>query len=305
MPQWPEPAVADRDRLGPGRWSPRCGSWSTAGRVQACHGARRPGRRARSAVRPLIASSLVPAPAISWGVSGARPGGFADPAGPPGWPSGALRAYPGQPVRRERRIERQVPATCFHDREQAADRLDAALEVHADQGLRACAQLPEVVGEPVRRLIELAIGQRRSPGDDGGRAGPAGCCSANSSWANRVSRECGTGCWPWSSPAASSCADPAGLVVLRRPCGRWPERYRAMRRRWRPGRPAWTYRPTRAASRPEFQLRLPQGMLTLVVDDHGKGIPHSLLRLTQAVIKCFLPRKCPVSSGARECVMSH
>jgi hypothetical protein len=50
--------------------------------------------------------------------------------------------------------------------------LGAALEAHADQRLRAGAEGGEVAGEPVRRLVELAVGQPGVSGDDGGRARP-------------------------------------------------------------------------------------------------------------------------------------
>ena len=66
----------------------------------------------------------------------------------------------------------RYPLPRLHDREQAADGLGAALEAHADQRLWAGAQAGEVAGEPVRRLVELAVGQPGVPGDDGGRARP-------------------------------------------------------------------------------------------------------------------------------------
>ena len=166
--------VADRDRLGPAGGSRGVDRVAHGVRVQADLGRR--DRLARQ-VGDQAADHEQSGPG-----SGEVPGEFRGRV-PPGLRSGRpgqdghrarFFAYPGQPARRERRVERQVAAARFHDREQAADRVDAALEVHADQGLRASAQLPEVVREPVRRLVELAIGQRRSPGDDGGRAGSAG-----------------------------------------------------------------------------------------------------------------------------------
>ena len=82
-----------------------------------------------------------------------------------------LLAHPGQPGRRERRIEGQVPAARFHDREHAADGVGPALEAHADQGLRAGPEVGQVAGEPAGRLVELAVGQPRIRADEGDRTG--------------------------------------------------------------------------------------------------------------------------------------
>ena len=62
----------------------------------------------------------------------------------------------------------------FSSPEQAADRLGAAVEVDADHGFGAGPQAGQVAGQPVPRLVELAVGQPRSRGHDGGRLRPPG-----------------------------------------------------------------------------------------------------------------------------------
>jgi len=154
--------VADRDRLGLAGRSRGVDGVAQVVRIQADRGGR---RRLALEHGGQLAEREHPDPPGE-GFLGRTVRQDRDGAG--------FRAYPGQAGRRQRRVQRQVPAARLHDREQAADRVGTAFSVDADQGLRAGAQVQEAAGEPVGRGVKLAVGHLRARGDDRDRAGPAG-----------------------------------------------------------------------------------------------------------------------------------
>ena len=78
-------------------------------------------------------------------------------------------AHLAQACGRKRRIQRQVRTARLQDRQQTANRFDAPLKADSDQGLRADAQVRQLVGQLIGRLVQLTIGQL---GSAGGYRGP-------------------------------------------------------------------------------------------------------------------------------------
>ncbi len=81
----------------------------------------------------------------------------------------------GEARGRKRWIKREIRAARLQDREQTADRLDTALKVNPDQGLRADAHSPKTVRQLICRLVQLTIGQSHPRGDYRSGVGPARC----------------------------------------------------------------------------------------------------------------------------------
>ena len=80
-----------------------------------------------------------------------------------------FRAHLGETRGRQRWIKRQVRTARLQDREQAANRFDAALEADSDQGLLADAHFLQMVRQLIGRLVQLTICQLTSRRDDRGR----------------------------------------------------------------------------------------------------------------------------------------
>ena len=200
-------AMADGDRLGiSGRSRGVDGVAEVIG-MQAAHGRRRRPRQ----LGGQLAEWQQPRPGAGERV---RPGR-----------DHRRRPYLGadrvQPLRRQGGVKRQVAGARLHDREDGADHVDAPLQVDADHGLGAGADLAQVAREPVGGGVQLAIAHLGSAGDHGHRVGtPDGLLGDD------LVDE------PVAVRAAASAAVARDAASLR---GRSRGRCRARRGRWPPG----------------------------------------------------------------------
>ena len=74
-----------------------------------------------------------------------------------------------QPLRRQGGVKRQVAGARLHDREDGADHVDAPVQVDADHGLGAGADLAQVAREPIGGGVQLAVAHLGPAGDHGHR----------------------------------------------------------------------------------------------------------------------------------------
>jgi hypothetical protein len=177
-------------------------------------------------------------------------------------------AHIGKARHRERRIQWQVRTARLQDREQAADRLGAALKARADQGLGADAHFLELAGQLIDGVIQLAICQPSGRGYDRVGVGLAGRARTEK-FVDKSRR------MPQRVPAD----EPATVRRRVRVCRFRAAGADALRGNVPPGsgdgRPACAYGhrsrlpPPAGRQRP---FRWPHRMLALVIDDDRKGI---------------------------------
>ncbi len=75
----------------------------------------------------------------------------------------AVFDYESQAICRIRRVERNVCSSRFEDAQDPYHQIQRTIETEPDQGFRAHSDLLQVVREPVRALIQLAVRQIAIP----------------------------------------------------------------------------------------------------------------------------------------------